>query len=255
MYEDLKDKVFIVTGASQGIGRAIAIRLGKEKCKVIVNYANENTKTLADEVVATVEEAGGQAVTCQGDVSKVDTAKKLVDTAISHFGTLHGIVNNAGVQSEYPSEILPINEWDRIIDINLRGVFLGCQEAIKYLLKHNIEGSIVNITSVHQKISRPNYVHYASSKGGLKMLTETLAREYANKGIRVNSVAPGAIETPINEEFLNDPITTKEIINKIPKRKIGTPEEIAAPVTWLLSQEASYVTGATIYADGGMVLY
>ncbi|WP_313894029.1 SDR family oxidoreductase [Psychrobacillus sp.] len=255
MYNDLKDKVFIVTGATQGIGRAIAIRLGKEKCKVVVDYHDESNESLANEVVSAIKEIGGQAVACRGDVSEVDTVKKLVDVAVSHFGTLHGIVNNAGIQSEYSSESLPVDEWDRIMNINLRGAFLGCQETIKYLLKHNIKGSIVNISSVHQRISKPNFVHYAASKGGIKMMTETLAREYASKGIRINSVAPDAIATPMNAEFFEDPVITKEIIDKIPCGVVGNSEEIAAPVAWLLSQEASYVAGATLFVDGGMVLY
>ncbi|OZB92120.1 glucose 1-dehydrogenase [Paenibacillus sp. XY044] len=255
MFNDLQGKVFIVTGAAQGIGRGIALRLGKEKCKVVINFASDRSKRLAEEAIALIKAAGGQAVACQGDVGKVDTAKKLVDTAIAHFGTLHGIVNNAGVQSEYPSESLPVDEWNRIMDINLRGTFLGCQETINYLLKHDIKGSIVNVSSVHQQIPKPHYVHYASSKGGLKLLTETLAREYADKGIRINTVAPGAIDTPMNEKLFSDPATTQAIINKIPSRQVGTPEQVAAPVAWLLSDEASYVTGTTLFADGGMVLY
>lgn len=255
MYSDLKGKVFIVTGATQGIGRAIAIRLGKEKCNVVVNYHKEENESSANEVVSAIEELGGQAVACHGDVEKVDTAKKLVNTAVTHFGTLYGIVNNAGIQSEYSSESLPVDEWDRIININLRGAFLGCQETIKYLLEHNIKGSIVNISSVHQRISKPKFVHYAASKGGIKMMTETLAREYANKGIRINTVAPGAIATPMNAELFEDPVTAKEIMDKIPCGIVGNTEEIAAPVAWLLSQEASYVTGVTILVDGGMALY
>ncbi|MNP51377.1 Glucose 1-dehydrogenase 1 [compost metagenome] len=141
------------------------------------------------------------------------------------------------------------------MDVNLRGTFLGCQETIKYLLKKDMQGSIVNVSSVHQQIPKPQYVHYASSKGGLKLLTESLAREYADRGIRINAVAPGAIDTPMNGKLLSDPQITEQILNKIPSRQIGTPEQIAAPVAWLLSQEASYVTGVTIFADGGMVLY
>jgi len=118
-----------------------------------------------------------------------------------------------------------------------------------------MQGSIVNVSSVHQQIPKPQYVHYASSKGGLKLLTESLAREYADRGIRINAVAPGAIDTPMNGKLLSDPQITEQILNKIPSRQIGRPEQIAAPVAWLLSQEASYVTGVTIFADGGMVLY
>ncbi|WP_339320267.1 glucose 1-dehydrogenase [Paenibacillus sp. FSL R10-2734] len=255
MFDDLLGKVFIVTGAAQGIGRGIALRLGQEKCKVVINFASDRSKVLAEEASALIEASGGQAVACQGDVGQVDTAKKLVDVAVGHFGTLHGIVNNAGVQSEYPSEKLPVDEWNRIMDVNLRGTFLGCQETIKYLLKKDMQGSIVNVSSVHQQIPKPQYVHYASSKGGLKLLTESLAREYADRGIRINAVAPGAIDTPMNGKLLSDPQITAQILNKIPSRQIGTPEQIAAPVAWLLSQEASYVTGVTIFADGGMVLY
>jgi len=121
MFDDLQGKVFVVTGAAQGIGRGIALRLGKEKCKVVINFASDQSKVLAEEAIALIEASGGQGIACQGDVGQVDTAKKLVDVAVGHFGTLHGIVNNAGVQSQYPSEQLPVDEWNRIMDVNLRG--------------------------------------------------------------------------------------------------------------------------------------
>lgn len=253
MYPDLEGKVAVVTGASKGIGRGIAVRLGQEKMKVVVNARSDLRE--AEEVAREVIRAGGQAIAVKADMADEADVKALVETATATFGALHVMVNNAGIQSTSPSHELPLSEWNRVLAVNLTGAFLGSREAIRYMLNHGIEGTVINVSSVHQVIPKPHHVHYASSKGGLHLLTQTLALEYAERGIRVNGVAPGAIRTPMNEGILADPERRREVIRRIPTRRIGEPGQIASVVAWLASQESSYVTGATIYADGGMTLY
>jgi glucose 1-dehydrogenase len=252
MYIDLKGKVAIVTGSSMGIGRGIAIRFGKEQMKVIVNYHNNMIE--GENAAEAVRQAGGEAIAVKANVSTEEGIRKLIDAAEDAFGTLDVMVNNAGIQSTHPSHLLSLEEWNKVIGVNLTGTFLGCREAIKFMLEHDVQGKIINISSVHQKIPKPLHVHYASSKGGLKLLTETLALEYASQGIRVNAIAPGAIHTPMNSGILSDSTQVDKIISMIPMGKIGKPEEIASIAAWLVSNESSYITGITLFADGGMTL-
>lgn len=165
------------------------------------------------------------------------------------------MINNAGLENEVPSEKLSLADWKRVIDVNLTGAFLGCREAVDYMLEHNIKGRIINISSVHEVIPWPHFLHYAASKGGVKMMTETLALEFAPKGIRVNSIAPGAINTPINAAKFANPTLRASVEDLVPLGYIGKPEEIAAVAAWLSSSESSYVTGITLFADGGMTKY
>ncbi|PLT28516.1 glucose-1-dehydrogenase [Peribacillus deserti] len=253
MYDDLKGKVAVVTGAATGLGKAIAERLAAEGAKVIVNY--HSNKQGVDEFISVIEENGGTAAAFQADVTKEEEIKSLVQFASDTFGSLDIMVNNAGIENEVPSAELSLEEWNKVINVNLTGMFLGSREAIKYMLEHNIKGSVINMASVHDRIPWPHFVHYAASKGGVKMLTETLALEYAPKRIRVNNISPGAIDTPINEEKFNDPQAKEEVLKLIPMGYIGKPEEIAACAAWLASAESSYVTGITLYADGGMTKY
>jgi len=253
MYEDLRGKVVVITGASSGLGRAMAVRFGSEGAKVVVNYFNneEDGKKVAQEVQA----AGGEAIWVQGDVSKEQDVKSLIERADQAFGSVDIMINNAGIENEVPSEKLTLEDWNKVIQTNLTGMFLGCREAISYMLDHGIKGNIINMSSVHEVIPWPHFVHYAASKGGAKMLTETLALEYAPKGIRVNSIGPGAIDTPINAEKFSDPKAKADVESLIPMGYIGRPEEIAAAAAWLASSESSYVTGITLFADGGMTKY
>ncbi len=253
MYSDLEGKVVIVTGGATGIGRAICERFGKEKAKVVINYHSEREST--KDIISAIEAAGGQATSLKGDVRSEDDIKKLVAHAAETFGSVDVMVNNAGVENEVPSHELSLDDWHRVIETNLTGQFLGSREAIRYMLEHNIKGSIINMSSVHEIIPWPHFVHYAASKGGVKLMSQTLALEYAPKGIRVNNIAPGAIDTPINAEKFADPEKKKGVIDLIPLGYIGKPEEIAACAVWLASSEASYVTGLTLFADGGMTKY
>ncbi|PKG23179.1 SDR family oxidoreductase [Niallia nealsonii] len=253
MYKDIENKVVVITGASTGLGRAMSIRFGEEKAKVVINYFSDEKE--AEGVKNEVEEAGGEAIIVQGDVTKEEDVMRLVQTAAAHFGTVDIFINNAGIENSVPSHELSLEDWEKVVQTNLTGAFLGSREVLKYFVEHQIKGNIINMSSVHEKIPWPTFVHYAASKGGVKMLTETLALEYAPRGIRVNSIGPGAINTPINAEKFADPVQRKDVESMIPLGYIGKPEEIAAVAVWLASSESSYVTGITLFADGGMTKY
>lgn len=253
MYPDLEGKVAVITGASQGIGRGIAVRFGQERMKVVVNYHSNDA--MARETVQEIQSAGGEAIAVKANVGEEREVAALVDTAIDAYGRLDVLVNNAGIQTTVPSHELTLDDWHKVMDSNLTGAFVGCREAIKYMLQHDIKGSILNISSVHQKIPKPFHVHYASSKGGLKLLTETLALEYASSGIRINTIAPGAIATQMNEHILSDPEQNQDVLALIPMNRVGEPKHVASTAAWLASEEAGYVTGVTLFVDGGMTLY
>ncbi|CAH0347173.1 glucose-1-dehydrogenase [Bacillus sp. CECT 9360] len=253
MYQDLENKVVIVTGGSSGLGKAMAERFGQEKAKVVLTYHSD--KHNFQEIIDHIKAGGGDAVAIKTDVTKEDEVKKLISFTVDTFGTLDIMINNAGIENEVPSEKLSLDDWNKVINVNLTGIFLGSREAIAYMLDKKIKGNVINMSSVHDRIPWPHFAHYAASKGGVKMLTETLALEYAPHGIRVNNISPGAIDTPINAEKFNDPVAKKEVEALIPMGYIGKPEEIAACAAWLGSSESSYVTGLTLYADGGMTKY
>lgn len=253
MYTDLKGKVVAITGASSGLGKAMALRFGQEQAKVVINYYSNEKE--AQTVKEEVQKAGGEAVIIQGDVTKEEDVKNIVQTAVKEFGTLDIMINNAGMENPVQSHEMPLKDWNKVINTNLTGAFLGCREAIKYYVENDIQGNVINMSSVHEMIPWPLFVHYAASKGGIKLMTETLALEYAPKRIRVNNIGPGAINTPINAEKFADPVQKKDVESMIPMGYIGEPEEIAAVAVWLASKESSYVTGITLFADGGMTKY
>jgi len=252
LYSDLKGKTAIVTGSSKGIGKAVAERFGKEKMNVVVNYHNDPEG--AREAVDNIQAAGGNALAVEADVSSEEDVKKLIHSAVEHFGSLDVMVNNSGFNGAgaFPHE-LELDEWQKVIDVNLTGAFLGAREALRYMADRHMKGSILNISSVHQQIPRPKNVHYSASKGGMKLLTETLALDYADKGIRVNAIAPGTIATESNEDLEGSRKSAQ--LKKIPMNEFGEPEQVASAAAWLVSKEAAYVTGATLFVDGGMTLY
>jgi len=253
MYSDLAGKVVVITGSATGLGRAMGVRFAKEKAKVVINYRSRESE--AHDVLEEIKKVGGEAIAVKGDVTVESDVVNLIQSAVKEFGTLDVMINNAGIENAVPSHEMPLEDWNKVINTNLTGAFLGSREAIKYFVENDIKGSVINMSSVHEKIPWPLFVHYAASKGGIKLMTETLALEYAPKGIRVNNIGPGAINTPINAEKFADPKKRADVESMIPMGYIGKPEEIAAVATWLASSEASYVTGITLFADGGMTLY
>jgi len=253
MYKDLEGKVVVITGSSTGLGKAMAIRFATEKAKVVVNYRSKEEE--ANSVLEEIKKVGGEAIAVKGDVTVESDVINLVQSAIKEFGKLDIMINNAGLENPVSSHEMSLSDWNKVIDTNLTGAFLGSREAIKYFVENDIKGTVINMSSVHEKIPWPLFVHYAASKGGMKLMTETLALEYAPKGIRVNNIGPGAINTPINAEKFADPEQRADVESMIPMGYIGEPEEIAAVAAWLASSEASYVTGITLFADGGMTQY
>ena len=221
--------------------------------KVVINYHSD--KEGAEETVAELKKIGGEAVAVQADVSSEEGIQTLLDAAISNFGELDLWINNAGMENQVPTHELTLEDWNKVIDVNLTGVFLGSKAALNHFLEHDKKGNIINLSSVHERIPWPTFAHYSASKAGVKGFNETIALEYAHKGIRVNSIAPGAINTPINAEKFEDEKQKAATLKMIPLNYIGKPEEVAAAAAWLASNESSYVTGITLFVDGGMSLY
>ncbi len=253
MYPELENKVAVITGGSKGIGTAISQRFGEEKMKVVVNYHSDAEGAQA--AVALIKQSGGDAVAVQADVGSEEGVQKLIDAAIENFGGVDVWINNAGMENRHETHELPLKDWERVINVNLTGVFLGTKAALAYFVKNGKKGNIINMSSVHQQIPWPTFAHYAASKGGVKLFTETVAMEYAARNIRINNIGPGAINTPINAEKFADPEQLATTTSMVPMQRIGEPAEVAACAAWLASDQSSYVTGITLFVDGGMTLY
>ncbi len=244
----------IVTGAASGIGKATAERLGLEGASVCVNYYSEPEQSNAEAVVSTIEQAGSTAFAFQADVGDEVAVERMVAQAAEQLGGVDLLVNNAGIEKQVALLEMSLEDWNAVLRTNLTGSFLCLREAGKVMAAAD-GGTIVNISSVHEFIPWPGFAHYCASKGALKLLMETAARELAGAGIRVLNIAPGAIVTPINKFVLDDPEAKHAVEEEIPLGRMGNPDEIAAAVAWLASDQASYVTGTTIVVDGGMSLY
>ncbi len=257
--KNLQGKTALITGASSGIGQAIAIRMAQEGCNVAINYRSkpEAAKQTEATVLQKASEAGHtvQSLLVQGDVAQEADILRIVGSTIEKFGSLDILINNAGIQTEAASHEISADQFDQIINVNLRGAYLCARETIKHLLGQQRSGVIINISSVHEVIPRPLYLSYSISKGGMANLTKTLALEYANRGIRVNAIAPGATVTPINESWTEDPEQKAIVESHIPMGRAGTSEEMAAAAAFLASDEAAYITGQTLFIDGGLTLY
>jgi glucose 1-dehydrogenase len=256
----LLGKNVLVTGASSGIGEAIAIRFGQEGANVAVNYFSnaKNAELVKQKVEAASAQVSGakpRAVVVGGNVADETQVKKIFRETIDALGSLDILINNAGIQMPTASHEINTADFDRIIGVNLRGAFFCAREAIQHFLARGKGGVIVNNSSVHEIIPKPKYLPYSISKGGLGNLTKTLALEYADRGIRVNSVAPGATVSPINRAWIDDPKARAEVESHIPMGRAGTAEEMAAAFAFLASDEASYITGQTLYVCGGLTLY
>ncbi|UBH14989.1 glucose 1-dehydrogenase [Macrococcus armenti] len=253
MYQDLKGKVAIITGAASGIGRAIALRYAQEGVHVVVNYHSKEHE--AQKLVEAIKSYQVDALMIKGDTTNKNDMEKLVNETIQHFGAFHIFVNNAGIQSDIPSHTMSLEEFDKVIDVNLRGTFIGCQLALHHYMKSKFKGVIINVSSVHEIIPWPHYAHYCASKGGVKLLTQSLALEYARVQIRVNNIAPGSVNTPINAENFKTEQDKKDTDLFVPLGYVAEPEEIANVAAFLASKESKYITGQTIVADGGLSLY
>jgi len=256
----LRGKNVLVTGGSSGIGQAIAVRFAEYGANVAINYLRRpeeatDTEEQVHACTAKVAQMGVRDVLVGGDVSDEDDVVRMVGEAVEGLGGIDILVNNAGIQISRPSEELSSADFDRVLAVNLRGSFMCAREAIRHLLGEEKDGSIVNISSVHQLIPKPGYLGYSTSKGGMMNLTRTLALEYASRGIRVNGVGPGATVTPINRAWIDDPVKRAQVEQHIPMQRAGDADEMAGVTCFLASDMAAYVTGQTIFVDGGLTLF
>jgi glucose 1-dehydrogenase len=245
----------LVTGASSGIGKATALRLASEGAKVGINYFSDHEASDAQGVADQIAAAGGQAITVQADVGGEPDVMAMVAKVCDAFGGVDLLVNNAGIEKQVPTLDMTLEQWDMVLRTNLTGTFLCMRECARRMVADGGGGVIVNMSSVHEHIPWPGFANYCASKGGMRMLTQTVAREWAPHRIRVVNVAPGAIATPINNFVLDDPEARHQVEEEIPLGRFGQPVEIAAAVAWVASAEADYVTGTTLVIDGGMTLY
>ena len=258
----LAGQACIVTGANSGIGMAIAIAMGKDGANVVVNYVTH--PEAADAVVQEIEgmPTGARAIAVQADVSKEPEVIALFQKAIATFGTVDILVANAGLQQDAAFHDMTLAQWQKVIDVNLTGQFLCAREAVREFLRRGMRagvsvalGKIIHISSVHQVIPWGGHANYAASKGGINMLMQTLAQEYGPQKIRANSIAPGAIQTPINREAWETPAALSKLMDLIPYQRIGQPSDIGAVAVWLACDESDYITGTTIFVDGAMTCY
>jgi glucose 1-dehydrogenase len=249
----LAGKVALVTGASQGIGRAIAERFAREGADVVVNY--RSGPAMAAEVVEFARAAGVRAEAIQADVSSVEAVTRLVDEAVARLGRVDVLVNNAGVETHAPFWEVSESDYDKVLDVNLKGTFFATQAVVRHLRATGRAGRVVNISSVHEELPFPNFAAYCASKGALKMLTRNLAVELGPLGITINNVAPGAIVTPINRALLNDAVKLRSLTEQIPLARLGSTDDVAGVAAFLASDEAAYVTGSTYVVDGGLTWF
>ena len=256
----LKGQSALVTGANSGIGKAVAIALAMEGANVVVNYVTK--PEIAQQVVDEIKSNGGTAIALPADVSKEDQVQTMFQAMYKEYGTIDILVNNAGLQKDAAFENMSLADWQLVIDVNLTGQFLCAREATREFLRRGIvpdrsvaAGKIICMSSVHEVIPWGGHVNYATSKGGVMLLMKSMAQELAPKKIRVNSIGPGAIQTPINHSAWETPEALKSLLTLIPYNRIGQPEDIGKVAVWLASDESDYITGTTIFADGGMTLY
>ncbi len=247
----LKDKVAIITGAATGIGQGIAIRFAREGAAVVVDYVG-NPKA-PEQTVNTIKGSGGKVLAVEADVSDPKQVENLVSSAVKAFGKLDIVVNNAGIESKHPFVDYPLQELQKILNVNLIGPFLVAQAAARQMIQQNQGGRIINISSVHEDLPMPTNAAYCASKGGLRMLMRTICVELAKYNITVNNIGPGAVYTPIDADIEAKPELEKALMSEIPLNRWGKPEDVAGLAVFLASEEAAYVTGATYFIDGGML--
>lgn len=260
VHEVLAGQKALVTGASSGIGRAVATALAAAGADVAVNYHSGDDE--AAEVVAAVKEAGRDSFAVRADVSSEDDVKDMFGRVCEEFGTVDILVNNAGIQKDALFDEMTLDDWKAVLDVNLTGQFLCAREAVREFKRRGVRpeisaaaGKIISMSSVHEVIPWAGHVNYAASKGGVMMMTKSIAQEVAAYRIRVNAIAPGAIRTPINKDAWSTPEAVSDLLSLIPYNRIGEPEDIGRAAVWLASDESDYVHGITLFIDGGMTLY
>jgi glucose 1-dehydrogenase len=255
----LKGQKALITGASTGIGKGIALALAEAGADVAINYYSQDGQ--AEELVKSLKKLGVEAFHFQADISQEDQVQALFEATLKNFGSLDIFVNNAGVQADSPLEHMTTAQWNKVIGTNLTGAFFCAREAVRAFKQRSLPkhtralGNIVFISSVHDRIAWANHANYAASKGGLKLLMESLTQEVAPEGIRVNSVSPGAIRTSINRPAWETPEALSSLLKLIPYGRIGEVEDVGRVLAWLVSDEAEYINGTTLYVDGAMTLY
>ena len=258
--QSLQNQVALVTGGSSGIGAGVAKHLAASGATVVVNYSSSAEG--AQQVVKEVESKGGTAIAVQADVSNEDQVQHLFQQTFDRFGTVDILVNNAGLQKDAAFVDMTLDDWNKVISVNLTGQFLCSQQAVKEFLRRGVvperscaAGKIICMSSVHEVIPWAGHCNYAASKGGVMLLMQSMAQELAPHKIRINSIGPGAIKTPINQSAWETPEAKAKLLELIPYNRIGVVEDIGKAAAWLASDESDYVTGTTLYIDGGMTLY
>jgi len=256
----LKNQKALVTGASSGIGEACALALSRAGADVVVNYRSDADEAMR--VVGRIQENGGRALAIKADVSREDEVRAMFAEMLQQFGTIDILVNNAGLQRDAFFHEMTLEQWNSVISVNLTGQFLCAREAVREFLRRGVvpeisaaAGKIICMSSVHEVIPWAGHVNYAASKGGVMQLMKSMAQEVAPKKIRVNSIAPGAIKTAINRAAWETPGAEAELLKLIPDGRVGVPEDVARAAVWLASDASDYVTGTTLFVDGGMTLY
>lgn len=256
----LKGQSALVTGSSSGIGKAIALAMAREGANLVINF-NSNESS-AQKIVQEIKSSGGKAIAVGADVSKEADVKRMFAEMFEAFGTIDILVNNAGMQKDAPFVAMTADDWEKVIGVNLTGQFFAAREAAKEFIRRGVikersvaAGKIIFISSVHEVIPWAGHVNYAASKGGVMLLMKSIAQGLAPHKIRVNSIAPGAIKTPINKSAWANPESEKKLLELIPYGRIGNPEDVAKAAVWLASDDSDYVHGETLVVDGGMTLY
>ena len=247
----LEGKVALVTGSSQGIGQAIAERLAQEGADIVIDYRSHPEG--AQETLSKVEAAGRKGLTIKADLGVVNDIRQMITQGVQHFGKLDILVNNAGIEKNASFWDVTEADYDTVVNVNLKGVFFATQAIVQHLMATKRTGKIINISSVHEELPFPHFTSYCASKGGVKMMMRNLAIELGPLGITINNVAPGAIETPINTKMLNDPKELAALLKNIPLGRLGQPQDVASVVAFLASSDADYITGTTMFTDGGLL--
>ncbi len=256
---DLKGQTAIVTGSSSGIGAGIALGFASAGANVVVNHPGSGEK--AENIVEQIQGHGGHAFACQADVSDEEEVRAMFSAAVETWGTVDILVNNAGIQKDAPFLDMPLDDWDRVLSVNLTGSFLCAREAAREFVRRGPTersrslGKIIFISSVHEVIPWATHVNYAATKGGVMLLMKSIAQELGPRKIRVNSISPGAVKTPINRSAWESPEAEAKLLKLIPYGRVGETSDVARAAVWLASDDSDYVHGASLYVDGGMMLY